>query len=185
MNILCKLEKKNKEDTKFWIFVIFNETFLEQWMWTCKWVSWRCHRLTIFYLFCSQKWQKEMFQEMFHWKLWKFKISYYFLSDLHQIFTVLFEMFYSLYWINLNMDWISPLSLVWAEFKVYLYPKLAVWYVKGTHFNSQFHQHLEEKICCKVLETWNKTTRSPGCHNHTTWYRSNIYACVIGSCVRN
>ena len=36
-----------------------------------------------------------------------------FLSDLHQIFpvTVLFNMFYSFYWINLiNLDWISPLG---------------------------------------------------------------------------
>ena len=51
-------------------------------------------------------------QEMFHWKLWKFKISYlpHFLSDLHQIFTVLFEKFYSFYWINLNLNQISPLT---------------------------------------------------------------------------
>ena len=33
---------------KFWIFVIFNETFLEQSIWICKWVSWWCcHRITV------------------------------------------------------------------------------------------------------------------------------------------
>ena len=37
-------------------------------------------------------------------------ISSLFLSNLHQIFTVLFEMFYSFYWINWNLDQISPLS---------------------------------------------------------------------------
>ena len=31
-------------------------------------------------------------------------------SDLHQIFTVLFEIFYSFYCINLNLDRISPLK---------------------------------------------------------------------------
>ena len=39
----------------------------------------------------------------------KFLYLPYFLSDLHQIFTVLFEIFYSFYWINLNLDRISPL----------------------------------------------------------------------------
>ena len=39
----------------------------------------------------------------------KFHIFLIFLSDLHQIFTVLFEIFYSFYWINLNLDWTSPL----------------------------------------------------------------------------
>ena len=34
----------------------------------------------------------------------------YFLSNLHQIFTALFEMFYSFYWINLNPDRGSPLN---------------------------------------------------------------------------
>ena len=50
-------------------------------------------------------------QEMFRWKLQQFKISYlpYFSSDFNQIFTVLFEMFYSFYWINLILDRISPL----------------------------------------------------------------------------
>ena len=52
-------------------------------------------------------------QEMFRWKLRKFKISYLpnFLSDLHKFFTVLFKMFYSFNWINLNLDRISPLTL--------------------------------------------------------------------------
>ena len=51
-------------------------------------------------------------QEMFRWKSRKFKISYlhYVLSDLHQIFTVPFEFFYSFYWINLHLDRISPLN---------------------------------------------------------------------------
>ena len=40
----------------FWISIIFIETFREQSI--CKWVSWWCHRLTIFHVFCSQKWWK-------------------------------------------------------------------------------------------------------------------------------
>ena len=52
-------------------------------------------------------------QEMFQWKLRKFKISYlsYFSSDLHQIG----HCFYSLYWINLNLDRISPLAHSWRN----------------------------------------------------------------------
>ena len=45
---------------KFFIFVIFNETFLEQ-QYECKWVSWWCHRLTIFYVFCIYKMLKIIF----------------------------------------------------------------------------------------------------------------------------
>ena len=49
---------KNKEVMKFWSFANFQETFLDQSVWICKWVSWWCHRLTIFHSFCTQKWQK-------------------------------------------------------------------------------------------------------------------------------
>ena len=40
----------------------------------------------------------QLFQEMFCWKLQNFKISYlpYFVSNLHQIFTVLFEFYFTL-----------------------------------------------------------------------------------------
>ena len=41
-----------------WSFANFQETFLDQSLWICKWVSWWCHRLTIFHSFCTQKWQK-------------------------------------------------------------------------------------------------------------------------------
>ena len=53
-------------------------------------------------------------QEMFRWKLQKFKISYlpYVLSNFHQNFTALFNFFYSFYWLNLNLDRISPLKLL-------------------------------------------------------------------------
>ena len=37
-------------------------------------------------------------------------ISSLFLSDIHLICTVLFTIFYSLFYINLNLDWISPLK---------------------------------------------------------------------------
>ena len=37
---------------KFWIFVIFTETFLEQSIWICKWVRWWSYCLTIFHVFC-------------------------------------------------------------------------------------------------------------------------------------
>ena len=54
-------------------------------------------------------------QEIFHWKLRKYKYehivsSFFFSSDLYQNFTVLFEMLYSFYWINLNLGRISPLT---------------------------------------------------------------------------
>ena len=45
-------------------------------------------------------------------------ISSLFLSDLHQIFTVLFEIFYSFYPINLNLDHMSPLILK-VNFKIF------------------------------------------------------------------
>ena len=37
---------------EFWIVVLFNETFLEQSIWICKWVNWWSYRLTIFHVFC-------------------------------------------------------------------------------------------------------------------------------------
>ena len=39
-------------------FTNFQETFLDQSIWICKWVSWWCHHLTIFNSFCKQKWHK-------------------------------------------------------------------------------------------------------------------------------
>ena len=36
---------------KLWSCVIFNGAFLEKLIWICKWVSWWCHRLTIFHIF--------------------------------------------------------------------------------------------------------------------------------------
>ena len=52
-----------------------------------------------------------LFKKCFDEK-YEFKIAYlsYFLSDLHHILTVLFEMFYSFYSINSDLDWISPLT---------------------------------------------------------------------------
>ena len=53
-----------------------------------------------------------LFKKCFWWKLQKFKISYlpYLLSHLkHQMFTVIFEMFYSFSWNNLNLNRVSPL----------------------------------------------------------------------------
>ena len=47
-----------KEVMTFWSFANFQETFLDQSIWICKWVRWWCHRLTIFHSFCTQKWQK-------------------------------------------------------------------------------------------------------------------------------
>ena len=47
---------------KFSISVIFIETFLEQSISIGKWVSWWCHRLTIFHVFCSQKCENPIFQ---------------------------------------------------------------------------------------------------------------------------
>ena len=38
-----------------WCFANFQETFLDQSIWKCKWASWWCHRLTIFHSFCSTK----------------------------------------------------------------------------------------------------------------------------------
>ena len=50
-------------------------------------------------------------QDRFWWKLRKFIIPYlpYILSDLYKIFTVLFEIICSLYWLNFNLDRIFPL----------------------------------------------------------------------------
>ena len=38
-------------------------------------------------------------------------ISSLFCIRLHQIFSILFEMFYCFYWLDLNLDWISPLRI--------------------------------------------------------------------------
>ena len=165
---------------KFWISIIFNKTFLEQSIWICKWVSWWCHRLTIFHGFCSQKWRKshtfqlresktclistmnnvcsgifwygEMLLHVWAKQIKMFKILYTqcmencqaMTSSTHSFahsyplltkcFTANYEnsqfhiflMFYPIYikfslfcskfftlfihWINLNLDWISPLS---------------------------------------------------------------------------
>ena len=52
---------------KFWSFANYQATlnFLDQSVWICKWVSWWCHRLTIFHSFCTQNLHK------FHIQLWE------------------------------------------------------------------------------------------------------------------
>ena len=58
---------------------------------------------------------------MFHENLQNLTISClpYFSSDFQQIFTVLFENFYFVYWINLNLDWISPFNhWIWFDFGI-------------------------------------------------------------------
>ena len=160
---------------KFWIFVIFNETFLNsRYEYANEWVDdviasqfsmyfahrndknpifqlWKsrtclistlnkCRIIiaqiyfdmrTCFYMFEQQKTTKNTWKIVRRWwhhqltnlhihincsrNVWlKIKKIHsclrYFLSDLHQIVTVLFKMFYSLYWINLNSDRSSPLK---------------------------------------------------------------------------
>ena len=34
-------------------FANFHKTFLDQSIWICKWVSWWCHRLTTYHIFCT------------------------------------------------------------------------------------------------------------------------------------
>ena len=55
-----RLMKISWKIRKLWQFEVRNlqETFLDQSIWICKWMSWWCHRLTIFHSFCTQKWQK-------------------------------------------------------------------------------------------------------------------------------
>ena len=55
---LMKFGWKIRKLWNFDSFANFQETFLDQSVWICKWVSWWCHRLTIFHSFCTQKWQK-------------------------------------------------------------------------------------------------------------------------------
>ena len=136
---------------KFLIFDIFNETFLEQSIWICKWVIWWSHRLTIclcilyieiliffFFLRCvcvcvcvcvclggggaktcksTSPYRHYIRANILH--LLRVDIRqvllshylHYYLSDLHQIFTALCSnLFYSFYWLNLNLDRISPLT---------------------------------------------------------------------------
>ena len=50
--------------------------------------------------------------------------------NLHQIFTVLFKMLYSLYWINLNLDWISPLNDRQEQLKVWFFTRIGTLGVK-------------------------------------------------------
>ena len=48
LKIWCKLDK-NKEDMNLWIFLIFNETFLEQSIWICKWVDVVASKILFFF----------------------------------------------------------------------------------------------------------------------------------------
>ena len=43
---------KNEEVMNFSSFANFHETFLDQSIWICKWVSWWCHCLTTCHIFC-------------------------------------------------------------------------------------------------------------------------------------
>ena len=85
-------------------------------------------------------------QEVFRWKLRKLKILYlpYFLSDLHQLFTVLFENFYSLYGLHLNLDRISPLS--------YVQTIRGVQYANYLHAAWRIVQHLVISLCTSLWE---------------------------------
>ena len=72
-------------------------------------------------------------QEMFRWKLRKLKVSYlsYFLSDLHQIVPVLFYFFFSFYWINLNLDRISPLISTITVHDHYMAVETGYWIIQN------------------------------------------------------
>ena len=54
---LMKISWKIRKLWHFEVLWIFKNIF-DQSIWICKWVSWWCHRLTIFHSFCAQKWQK-------------------------------------------------------------------------------------------------------------------------------
>ena len=54
---LMKISWKIRKLWHFEISQIFRKHFLTS-PYECKWVSWWCHRLTIFHSFCTQKWQK-------------------------------------------------------------------------------------------------------------------------------
>ena len=89
-------------------------------------------------------------QEMFRWKLRKFKISYlpYFLSDLHQIFTVLFEMCYTFYCLNLNLDWISPFRCMLFRPAYYKYTDIYVTSTVHVSFIILIGNHW---LCCRHM----------------------------------
>ena len=55
---LMKIGWKIRKLWHFEVFANFQDTFLDQSIWICKWVRWWCHRLTISHSFCTQKWQK-------------------------------------------------------------------------------------------------------------------------------
>ena len=69
-------------------------------------IIWKCEAMTstytFEYIYCSRQ-----------CKTLQFHVFPNFSSDFHQIFTVLLENLCSFYWINQNLDWISPLMLTW------------------------------------------------------------------------
>ena len=50
---LMKIGWKIRKLWNFESFANFQETFLDQSVWICKWVSWWCHRLTTCHIFCT------------------------------------------------------------------------------------------------------------------------------------
>ena len=81
---------------------------------------------------------------------------------------------------------ISSLFHTYSSFKVYYYNKSLCYDFQETAlFISAWWWYWECWSRCDILETWDKTTRSPFLHEHTIWYRSDVYAHLIGSCVWN
>ena len=125
-----------------------------------------CEAMTSTQSFAYSYW---LFKKCFLENYEKFKISYlpYILSDLHQIFIVLFEISYSFYWINLNLDRISPLIVIQAYSAQKLLPENLwvhwnLYYTKYTTFLSRMtiktvscDQQTLQEICC-VMYFWNK-----------------------------
>ena len=47
--------------------------------------------------------------------------------------------------------------------------------LSSRQIGSSYGKNLKLYSRCDVLETWNKTTHSPGWHEHTIWYRSKCF----------
>ena len=80
---------------------------------------------------------------MFRWKLRKFKMSYlpYVLSDLHNSFPVLFKIFYSFYWLYLNLDRISPsIKKITPKLQNITLRQLCPIAAWGYHWNHKVHE---------------------------------------------
>ena len=83
-----------------------------------------------------------------NYRISKCHIFLLFLSYLLPIFTVLFKMFYSFYWLNSNLDWISPLTACYHTFINHPYFFWCAMHVRFVPHSKLYHNLLQ--LYCRL-----------------------------------